>query len=89
MTIDTDCQACGVCGRSFEDYTAFELSGVHMDHFDPTTKIARKGPRSPAAYAKFAVEKAMKEFAKCESLCARCHDLGEKSGGVTHPKRTK
>ncbi len=89
LKIDTDCQACGVVGRSFEDYTAFELSDVHMDDVDPATKSARKGLTSPSGYAKYEVNKATTEFAKCESLCARCHDLEEKSAGVTRPKRTK
>ena len=75
------CQACGgPCGQSFEDYTAFALSGVHMDHRDPKTKSEedkRKG-KNPSHYAKDHPNKAVIEWAKCESLCASCHDLAKR-----------
>ncbi len=74
----------GMCGKSFEDYRASSLSGIHLDHRDPTTKN-EDGP-SPAQFAYFAPRKAIEEWKKCESTCACCHDLAEKAGGKLRPK---
>ena len=38
--------------------------------------------KQPSRYANDRPSKAVEEWAKCESLCAPCHEQGEKSAGV-------
>ncbi len=79
------CQACGgPCGQSFEDYIAFALSGVHLDHVDPATKTDKT--KQPSHHSKDPPSQAVIEWAKCESFCSCCHDLGVKETQKKVPK---
>ena len=69
----------GRCGKSFEDYLADELSGIHLDHRDPRTKGTKY--RSPCDYSFENAEGAFDEWIKCEATCADCHDLSEFAAG--------
>ena len=72
---------------SFEDLYAFSMSGVHLDHRDCSQKA--RPNKQPSLYKNDNPEDAVVEWAKCESFCAFCHDIGENSAGVRKPKRYK
>jgi hypothetical protein len=74
----------GRCGKSFEDHTVEEMSDLHLDHRTGIVKGTKY--KEPCDYNKEKPDEAVKEWAKCESTCARCHDQGEKSGGKKRAK---
>ena len=63
--------ACGQCSRSIKGTSPNRLSGWHMDHIDPSTKLFQ-----PADGIRKNIVKAREEWAKCALKCAACHTLG-------------
>ena len=64
-------RACCTCGKSFEDITADELSGIHLDHREGSIKGSLG---QPSGYKKYEPAVAVAEWKKCESKCAWCHN---------------
>ena len=69
----------------------WSLAGLHFDHDvnHKTNKIREKflaiGNKADSDQR---AKEAVAELVKCNLLCGSCHDLGEKSGGSRHEKRT-
>jgi hypothetical protein len=61
------------------------MNDLHLDHREGTVKGTKYA--DPTNYNKEEPVEAVKEWAKCESTCARCHDQGEKSGGKKRAKK--
>ena len=70
-----------MCGKSFEDITANELNSVHLDHCTGVIKgsistCTSAQQMEPSNYRMAKPADAVIEWAKCESVCGGCHDMG-------------